>query len=98
MTGILPIKKDESQSAISEFDEFSMLEPSEFARFTGFTEDEVRLEFEQFLSQKKANKGWMSLITRSQKLLNDTAAGRGDEVAAALNEIREEQYAPQFYN
>ena len=42
MTGILPIKKDGSQSAISEFDEFSMLEPSDFAEFVGFTEDEVR--------------------------------------------------------
>jgi len=42
MTGILPIKKDGSQSAISEFDEFSMLESSDFAEFVGFTEDEVR--------------------------------------------------------
>ena len=42
MTGILPIKKDGSQSAISEFDEFSMLEPFLFAEFTGLTEDEVR--------------------------------------------------------
>ena len=42
MTGILPIIKDGSQSAISEFDEFSMLEPSDFAEFVGFTEDEVR--------------------------------------------------------
>lgn len=41
---------------------------------------------------------WISLIRRSQKLLDDTIAGRGDEVAAAMNEIRQEQYAPQFYN
>ena len=60
--------------------------------------EEVRLEFKQFLSQKRAGTGWMSLITRSQKLLDDTVSGRGDEVAATLNEIREEQYAPQFYN
>ena len=225
MTGILPIKKDESQSAISEFDEFSMLEPSNFAEFVGFTEDEVkilclerkvdfgdikswydgydlvpagavynpysvmkalksgkcrsywrrtsaaeslksyinmdfeglqetvarliagdsihvnvenfkndfesfesaddvltllihlgyltyhetekmvkipneevRIEFRQFLSQKSINKGWVSLIRRSQKLLEDTIAGRGNEVAGALDEIRKEQYAPQFYN
>ena len=225
MTGILPIKKDGSQSAISEFDEFSMLEPSEFARFVGFTEDEVRklcrdkkfsfdevkkwydgyeldpvgsvynpysvmkalksgkcqafwrktsaaeslkyyismdfeglqetvarliagdrigvnaenfqndfesfesaddvltllihlgylmyhetdkevqipneevrIEFRQFLSQKNMNSGWINLIKRSQKLLEDTLAGNGDDVAATLNEIRQEQYAPQFYN
>lgn len=225
MTGILPIKKDGSQSAISEFDEFSMLEPGEFAEFVGFTEEEVkerckgtkiafedikawydgydlapvgsvynpysvmkalksgkcqsywrktsaaeslkyyinmdfeglqetvaqliagdrvslnvdnfqndfesfesaddvltllihlgyltyheaekvvqipneevRIEFRQFLSQKKINAGWVSLIKRSQKLLDDTIGEHGDEVAAALNEIRQEQYAPQFYN
>lgn len=225
MTGILPIKKDGSQSAISEFDEFSMLEPSDFAEFVGFTEaevrnrcegkgmefkeikawydgyelsqvgpvynpysvmkalksgkcqsywrktsaaeslkyyinmdfeglqetvarliageriglnvenfqndfesfesaddvltllihlgyltyhesekvvqipnEEVRIEFRQFLSQKRINAGWIGLMKRSQKLLEDTFGGRGDDVAAALNGIRQEQYAPQFYN
>ena len=225
MTGILPIKKDGTQSAISEFDEFSMLEPSELAGFVGFTEEEVaklcertqinfadiktwydgydlapvgsvynpysvmkalktgkcqsywrktsaaeslksfinmdfeglqetvasliagekiglnvesfqndfesfesaddvltllihlgyltyhesdkvvqipneevRLEFKQFLSQKKINSGWINLIKRSQKIFEDTSNDRCDEVAAALDEIRQEQYAPQFYN
>ncbi len=225
MTGILPIKKDGSQSAISEFDEFSMLEPSDFAEFVGFTEDEVRerckgnraafedikawydgydlvpvgsvynpysvmkalksgkcksywrktsaaeslkyyinmdfeglqetvarliagdrisvnvdnfqndfesfesaddvltllihlgyltyhedekvvqipneevrIEFRQFIGQKNINKGWVDLIKRSQRIVDDTYAGRGEAVAAALNEIRQEQYAPQFYN
>ncbi|MCM1187865.1 MAG: AAA family ATPase [bacterium] len=42
MTGILPIKKDGSQSAISDFEEFSMLSPGKFSRYIGFTEDEVR--------------------------------------------------------
>ena len=225
ITGILPIKKDGSQSAISEFDEFSMLEPSEFAGFVGFTEEEVktlckgkkidydevkawydgydlapvgsvynpysvmkvlksgkcqsywrktsaaeslkyyinmdfeglqetvarliagdritvnvesfqndlesfesaddvltllihlgyltyhedekvvqipneevRIEFRQFLAQKKINAGWINLIKRSQKIVEDTYAGRGNDVAAALNEIRQERYAPQFYN
>ena len=41
MTGILPIKKDGSQSAISDFEEYSMLEPGKFAGFVGFTEAEV---------------------------------------------------------
>ena len=40
----------------------------------------------------------MELIKRSQKLLDDTLACRSTEVAAALDEIRQEQYAPQFYN
>ncbi len=42
MTGILPIKKDGSQSAISDFKEFTILDPGKYARFTGFTEEEVR--------------------------------------------------------
>lgn len=42
MTGILPIKKDRSQSAISDFREYTIINPSVFAKYTGFTEDEVR--------------------------------------------------------
>ena len=42
MTGILPIKKDGSQSAISDFEEFPILSPGEFAGVTGFTEEEVK--------------------------------------------------------
>lgn len=42
MTGILPIKKDGSQSAISDFKEFSMIFPEDFAEYVGFTEAEVQ--------------------------------------------------------
>lgn len=42
MTGILPIKKDGSQSAISSFSEYSMPDPGEFARYTGFSEIQVK--------------------------------------------------------
>lgn len=42
MTGILPIKKDGSQSAISDFEEFTMVKPRHFAEYVGFTENEVR--------------------------------------------------------
>ena len=42
MTGILPIKKDGSQSAVSDFQEFTMLKPAQFAEYVGFTEAEVR--------------------------------------------------------
>jgi len=43
MTGILPIKKDKSQSAISDFIEYTIMNPSIFAKYTGFTEDEVKV-------------------------------------------------------
>lgn len=42
MTGILPIKKDRTQSAISEFEEYTILSPEEFAPYVGFTEKEVQ--------------------------------------------------------
>lgn len=42
MTGILPIKKDGSQSAISDFKEFTMIKPREYGGYVGFTEKEVR--------------------------------------------------------
>ena len=42
MTGILPIKKDGSQSAISDFLEYPIISPDRFGRYAGFTEDETR--------------------------------------------------------
>lgn len=42
LTGILPIKKIKTQSALNNFDEFTMLSPSVFAPYIGFTEEEVR--------------------------------------------------------
>lgn len=225
MTGILPIKKDGSQSAISDFKEYSILHPGQFAKFTGFLEpevkrlckkhkmpfedvkawydgyklteqtsiynpysvmnamekkecssfwgktsategltdyikmdfeglqetvanliagveaevntnafqndlerfgskddvltllihlgyltydaegktaripnEEVRQEFKNFLTQDDVGKHWMRLIKRSNKILKCTIDGKGAEVAKALQEIREEQYAPQYYN
>ena len=41
LTGILPIKKYNSQSALNGFDEYNMLAPGEYATYFGFTEDEV---------------------------------------------------------
>ena len=41
MTGILPIKKYNTGSALNMFREFTMLEPKSFAPYFGFTEDEV---------------------------------------------------------
>ena len=42
MTGILPIRKDGSQSAISDFEEFTMINPREYGTYVGLTEKEVR--------------------------------------------------------
>lgn len=41
MTGILPIKKYKTQSALNNFEEYSMVKPGKLASFFGFTPDEV---------------------------------------------------------
>jgi hypothetical protein len=42
ITGILPIKKYNSESALNNFDEFTMINPDLIAEYIGFTEDEVK--------------------------------------------------------
>lgn len=42
MTGILPIKKFGTQSALTDFQEYTMLQPQRLAEYTGFTEEEVK--------------------------------------------------------
>ena len=42
MTGILPIKKYGTQSALTDFREFTMLKPGPLTPFIGFTEEEVK--------------------------------------------------------
>ncbi len=41
MTGILPIKRYNTQSALNNFDEYTMLSPAQLAPYFGFTEQEV---------------------------------------------------------
>lgn len=43
LTGILPIKKYKSESALNNFREYNMLRPKPYARFFGFTEEETEL-------------------------------------------------------
>lgn len=42
LTGILPVKKLKTQSALNNFDEFTMLDAKVMAPYVGFTEDEVK--------------------------------------------------------
>lgn len=60
--------------------------------------EEVRSEFRNILKESGGNPKWMELIRRSQRLLNNTLSGNTDSVAAAIEEIRKEQYAPAYYN
>ncbi len=58
MTGILPIKKDGSQSAISDFNEYTMLGPLQFAEYVGFTESEVAMLCEKHHCDFARMKQW----------------------------------------
>ena len=58
MTGILPIKKDGSQSAISDFQEYTMVSPGRFAEYVGFTEKEVRALCDQESIDFSSMKQW----------------------------------------
>ena len=42
MTGILPIKKYNTESALNNFEEYSMVEPGDLATHLGFTKEEVK--------------------------------------------------------
>ena len=58
MTGILPVKKDGSQSAISDFKEFTMVKPRKFGGYVGFTEEEVRALCESYGGDFGRMKKW----------------------------------------
>ncbi len=59
--------------------------------------EEVRLEFRDILKNPKRTK-LAELVSRSEKLLEDTLAGNEKEVASAIEKVRETNYAPQYYN
>jgi hypothetical protein len=58
MTGILPIKKYGTHSALNMFDEFSMTDPDVLARYVGFTEDEVQMLCNRFSMDIEETKNW----------------------------------------
>ena len=58
MTGILPIKKDGTESAISDFQEYTILNPGKYAEYTGFTEDEVKKLCKRHKNSFSSMKEW----------------------------------------
>ena len=58
MTGILPIKKYGSHSALNMFTEYSMTNPREMAEYFGFTEAEVRGLCKRFKRNFEETRAW----------------------------------------
>ena len=69
MTGILPIKKYGSHSALNMFTEYSMTDPGNMAEYFGFTEQEVKGLCEKYSMNFEEARAWYNgyhLITHSQ--------------------------------
>ena len=74
LTGILPIKKEKTQSALNNFDEFTMLSASSLAPYVGFTEDEVKLLCEKYKQDfEKVEKWYDGLKTAIIEMLSGAA-------------------------
>lgn len=58
ITGILPIKKYGTQSALNNFDEFTMVQSDILAEYVGFTEEEVRCLYEKCEMDFEEAKYW----------------------------------------
>lgn len=58
MTGILPIKKYNSESALNNFKEYTMLNPGRLAEYIGFTEKEVADLCEEYGMNYEQAKEW----------------------------------------
>ena len=58
ITGILPIKKIKDESALNNFDEYTMLKSNPITEYYGFTEDEVKGLCEKYEMDYDAVKAW----------------------------------------
>ncbi len=58
MTGILPVKKYGTHSALNMFTEYSMTDPGNLAEYFGFTEDEVEKLCEEYGMDFQEAKAW----------------------------------------
>lgn len=58
MTGILPIKKYGHESAVSDFYEYTMVEPSPLQEYIGFTEEEIKYLCQKYKKDYDTMKAW----------------------------------------
>ena len=74
LTGILPIKKLKTQSALNNFEEFTMLDAEVLAPYVGFTENEVRILAEQYGRDYEEVRRWYDgYYLRNEHLYNPQA-------------------------
>lgn len=74
LTGILPIKREKTQSALNNFNEFTMLSPGRLARYIGFTDEEVyNLALSYSADYEKIKKWYDGYILREYQVYNPRA-------------------------
>lgn len=74
LTGILPIKREKTQSALNNFDEFTMLSPGSLAPYIGFTEDEVKnLSLQYHVDFTKVKKWYDGYLLKDIQVYNPRA-------------------------
>ena len=74
LTGILPVKKEKTQSALNNFDEFTMLSASNLAPYIGFTEDEVeKLSKEYHQDFDKVKRWYDGYLLKDYQVYNPRA-------------------------
>ena len=74
LTGILPIKKLKTQSALNNFDEFTMLGAGNMASYIGFTENEVKILAERYHQNYDKVKAWYDgYLLNSYQIYNPQA-------------------------
>lgn len=74
LTGILPIKKIKTQSALNNFDEFTMLDAGAMAPYIGFTEEEVEKLCKKYHRDYEKVKCWYDgYLLEDQQVYNPKA-------------------------
>ena len=74
LTGILPIRKEKTQSALNNFDEFTMLSAGALAPYIGFTETEVQKLAEEYGRDFTEVKRWYDgYLLRDEQIYNPRA-------------------------
>ena len=63
ITGILPIKKIQDESALNNFDEYTMLKSKPITEYYGFTEEEIRELCTEYDMNFDATKAWYRWIS-----------------------------------
>ncbi len=88
MTGILPVKKYKTESALNNFIEYSMVEPGKMASYFGFTKDEVRVLAEKHGVDFDELEKWYD----GYKIGNEPSMFNPNSVMQAVNRERCKSY------